>query len=341
MIKIRKSLTRKDIAEAAGVSPSTVSRALAGSSLLPQSTIDHVRKIAEQMGYCRNVLGMRMAANKSFQLGFVVPLNSARRGTFQLSYYSNILDAMVNAAYQRNYSITIHPYESGEKKQVQNLCNLVTSKQVDGLIFVGLTQNSKIPGKLVEAGIPFALLGSRSSLPEVISVNCNPYPGQKKMLQTLGKKGYKKLYFVHGNQSYYDAITQKKTLLKLLEKSKIQLAEILEGDYSRRSGYRAAEHILKKKLKDHCVFLANDRMAVGFYRYCQEHGITIPTEIGVIGSDNDEAATALYPDLTTIQQPRTAMGKIAVEMLIDSLQGKLGTTEPVCIEKSFIERQSI
>ncbi len=339
-----RKLTRTDIAKAVGVSPSTVSRALAGSALLPKSTIAQVRKVASRMGYRPSVLGRRLAANRSFQIGFVLPLGLHRKGPLQMSYYSTILDGMVSGAYPRGYSVSLHPYEQEDAASASRLADIVAERHVDGLVILGLTQRSCIPGTLLSAGVPFVLIGARPEGDGISSVNCNPAPAIRGMLDALRGGSYRRLYFVHGNLQYYDAVAQRRALEDELGERPFESVEILEGDYSRSSGYKAAERILSSSRRDgfkECVFLANDRMATGFYRYCHERGIRIPDRIGVVGSDGDEAATALHPDLCTMLQPRIEMGRAAAGILIDACEDRRSSSRCMMIDESFLKGKSI
>ena len=121
-------------------------------------------------------------------------------------------------------------------------------------------------------------------------------------MKKLELRQYRRLFFVAGNRQYYDAQLQEQAVKRHFADSSLSELEIMDGDYSRRSGHAAAEAIFPRVREGDCVFLANDRMATGFYRYCYENTISIPDQIGVVGSDDDEAARALYPDLTTIHQ---------------------------------------
>ncbi len=339
-----KNLTRNDIAVAAGVSPSTVSRALAHSPLLPSATIERICKIAKELGYRPNQLARRLAANKSFQIGVVAPLGVARKGTFQVGYFASILDAMVSTAYKKNYNITIFPYSSASRGRTEKLVELVSSRHVDGLILLGLKQRSRIPSLLSKAGTPLLLIGSHSTVANVFSVNCDPQSAVAEMLRALEQRDYRRLVYVSGNLDYFDAGIQRRALLKEMESSNIELLKIIDGDYSRRSGYAAAETVMQldSMSEDNdkcCVFLANDRMATGFYRYCNEHGVRIPQQLGVVGSDDDDAARALYPDLTTIRQPRPDIGRVAVELMTRLLDGE--RPKSVVLKKTFVLRESI
>lgn len=335
-----KRLTRKDIADKAGVSPSTVSRALAGrSDLLPEETITHICAIAEEMGYTKNMLASRFASNKSYQIGFVVPLNRYR-GLFQTSYYSTILDAMVTAAYPKGYTVSIAPVE--ETSDIgQHLSGLLSGRQVDGVVIAGLKQNDALPEFLESKKIPATLVGSYFSGQYVGSVNCDPTPAIRTLIKTLESRGYKRLHFVTGNKEYYDAQVQLTAIQSAVAAGSLAELHIIEGDYSRRSGYAAAETVTPDVEPGDCVFLANDRMAMGFYRYCYENHISIPDTISVVGSDDDEAATTLFPDLTTIRQPRQEMGRAAVNLLIERIEGTIPDPFEVTLEKTFCLRKSL
>jgi LacI family transcriptional regulator len=334
-----KNLTRKDIAKAAGVSPSTVSRALAGSPLLPKSTIERVTELAAKLGYKPNILASRLASNRSFQIGFAVELwTGTRRGPIRMSYYSTILDSMVSAAFERDYNVMVLPYLKDGKSAVEHFSDLILAKHVDGIVFAGLTRKSNIPAELLKRKIPFVVIGSEAVKNKFVSVNTDPYPAMTEMLRVLEKRNYRRIFFVEGDPEYYHAVSLKASFMKALKKSSLSMAGMIKGDYSRRSGYDSAEKIISRKKKGDCVFFSNDRMASGFYMYCYEHKIVIPDDIGVIGSDNDDSASALYPGLSTVGQPRVEMGAAAVNRLIDIFEKK--PVQPLVIPNSFIERKS-
>ncbi len=334
-----KNLTRKDIAKAAGVSPSTVSRALAGSPLLPKSTIERVTELAAKFGYRPNILASRLASNRSFQIGFAVELwPGTRRGPIRMSYYSTILDSMVSAAFERDYNVMLLPYLKDGKSAVEHFSNLILSKHVDGIVFAGLTRESNIPAELLKRNIPFVVIGSEAVKNKFVSVNTDPHLSMTEMFKSLEGRNYRRIFFVEGDPEYYHAVSLRASFMKVLEKSSLSLAGVIKGDYSRSSGYDSAGKIFSMKKKRDCVFFSNDRMASGFYMYCHEHKIAIPDDIGVIGSDNDDSASALYPGLSTVEQPRVEMGAAAVNLLIDVFERK--PVQPVVIPNSFIERKS-
>ncbi|OGV34452.1 MAG: hypothetical protein A2020_14855 [Lentisphaerae bacterium GWF2_45_14] len=334
------ALTRKDIAKVAGVSPSTVSRALSGrTDLLPESTIAHICEVASQLGYKPNVLARRLASNKSFQMAYAVPLSVDVRGTFQVSYFSNILDAVVAEAFRNGYNVTIIPLESDARANIEKLHELVATKAVDGLVIAGLKAGDSLPEALHNEDIPFVLVGSHSADNRFPSVNCSPVSAIEKLLSSVEGSD---LYFVHGDLRYDDAVTQLEAVKRAAKKFKFPSVNVIEGNYSRKSGYVAAASIIPEAAgKNAAVFLANDRMAGGFYKYCWENNVKIPDDIKVAGSDDDDASGVLYPALTTIRQMRSEMGTAAVHMLAEILSGKMPEPCFMKIESQFIRRASL
>jgi LacI family transcriptional regulator len=338
MSETRKTLTRNDIALAAGVSPTTVSRALSGSPLLPAATIGRIQEIARRMGYRPNELARRLAANRSRQLGFVIPPTTLRGGAFHLSYYSRLLDAVVGAALARQHTVTILPGFTGPQDG-DRLVRHVETHQVDGLLFLGLRADQADLRPLRRRGLPCVVVGAEPSGKRPLSVNCDPGPGIREMLAALRERDCRRLFFVHGDLAFHDARRQVTAVAAETASAGLPLVRTFPGNYSFRSGYGVAAEVLAASRQGDAVFLANDRMAAGFYRWCHERDIAIPGRIRVVGSDDDYAASLLYPPLSTIHQPRTAMGETAANLLIDLIEGK--TACPAQLPAHFVARESI
>ncbi len=335
-----KQLTRNDVALAAGVAPSTVSRALSGSPLLPLATIEHVQKIATELGYRPNRLASQLASNKSFTLGFVVPEIEGRRGPFQIAYYATLLDSAVREAEKVGFTISIHTLPYNEKS-VDRIKALFDSRAIDGVIVSGLPLKNHMLDSLIHSKIPFVLIGYQNQENEFPIINCRPLKAMQAMLKILEEKGYQEMIYVSGNKKFYDSQLQKADLKKALKSSSIQLVKESAGDYSRKSGYTAAATIFEKTLtKKTVVFLANDSMAAGFYKYAYEHQIAIPQTIGVIGSDDEMISKTLFPELATIRQPRAEMGSVSVKELLAHIKGK-SELKNEFLTSEFINRASI
>lgn len=337
---MNQKLTRNDVALKAGVSPSTVSRALQGSDLLPDATIEHVRKIASEVGYHPNRLASQFARKKSDTIAFIVPELQGGRGPFQVAYFATLLDAAVKEAETLGYTIRILSL-SYQKKSVEKIKTLYASRCFDGFILCGLALQNQIGQSLIDLNIPLITIGFHQAKSNILEVNCRPLFAFNQMFVTLKEKKYQDLIFVKGDSQFHDANQQEADLLEVLKDSAIYLKKTILGDYSRKSGYEAAKQIFQQPLTNKtAVFLANDLMASGFYRYCYEHKISIPEQVGVIGSDDEIIARTLYPELSTIRQPRSAMGTEAVRILEKLLKEKEMEMSP-SLNCEFILRESI
>lgn len=299
-----------------------------------------MRKIADEIGYHPNRLASQLASNKSYTIGFVVPEMQGKRGPFQIAYYANLLDAVVRESEKFGFTISIYsiPYSSSSIAKIKQLYE---SRSIDGIIVNGLSLNNRMINPLLKLKIPLVTIGYQRQKSEFPTINCRPYKALQTMVKILEDKKYQEIIFVGGNMQFYDGVLQKEDLLKALENSSLKLIQELSGDFSRKSGYLAAVEIFKSKItKKTVVFLANDLMATGFYRYAYEHQIAIPQKIGVVGSDDEVIARTLFPELATIRQPRGEMGEVSVRGLLALIKGE----DQVIMEDltcEFIERGSI
>ncbi|HOK05290.1 MAG TPA: LacI family DNA-binding transcriptional regulator [Victivallales bacterium] len=317
-----KSPTRNDVAKIAKVSPTTVSRALSGSPLIPEKTAARIRKIALQLGYSPNILASRFALKRSFQIAFAIEFNGGRvrKGPIQLGYYSGILDGIISSAYPEKYSVLIKPYKEESEIEALNLIKSWLSREIDGIIFASLERNSVMIPVLTKSKMPFVIIGSLyKNLPSLTIDFYEPYLSIMKLIKSKHKQSF---IFLAGDKRYEYAIRQEKSLKQAAKKMKLKISAILEGDYSWKCGYSLAPEIIKKEGKNGVAIFANDRMAAGFYRYCYEQNIKIPYDISVVGADKDPVADGLYPSLTTIVQPRLKMGKEAFFLLKECIENK-------------------
>ena len=116
---------------------------------------------------------------------------------------------------------------------------------------------------------------------------------------------------------------------------------MIEGDYSWKSGYDAAQQILSQKERPTAVFSANDMMALGFIKAIVKAGLRVPEDYSVIGYDNIEMSSLSMPGLTTIDQPKYEVGRIAEHLLVSRLGGQTHQEKQVIMETKVVERESV
>ncbi|MBI4977480.1 MAG: LacI family DNA-binding transcriptional regulator [Spirochaetes bacterium] len=317
----KKKVTRREIAAFAGVSPSTVSRALAGSPLIPDSTKARIGELAKKHGYVPSSLARSFYQKKSFRIALVIPfsLSEGRVRTVPSEYFSKMLYGAVSAATEARFSLNVI---ADDGLSSASLAHEVLSHSVDGFIFLGgsIAQNDRFD-ELHRKNIPFVLVHHYVPGKPYISVDTDSESGLRELLKYFHDNGVRTIGFVTGGEQFVNAIDRKSLLMRLAGEYDCTVSKIVEGNFSRTSGRYAAEQFMKKPFPD-AIVCANDRMAFGLIEEMKRNGIRIPDAVRVAGFDNQDVATLISPALTTIENPFYDVGRGAAEKLIALIGGK-------------------
>ena len=325
-----KSIGRADVAKAAGVSESTVSRALNDSPLISGDIKRKVREQAELLGYYPSRTATLFASNKSLSLGFVVPYYKNIM-PFTRSYFPSLLDGLLVGAMNRDYSIGIVFENHLGKYRTYN--ELINSHSFDGLVFAITQDNFAGLQSMIDNEIPFVLVNNYQE--GAASIYAKPDNGMQKAIAHATSLGHSSITYITGDLRFKNG---KDRLAVFEEQASLNHihAHIIEGDFSRKSGFESFE---KMQQRPSLVMTASDRQAFGFMQACMEQGLHVPRDISVIGYDNFQPAGTSAPPLTTVDHPVTEMGIIAAEMAIDMIQKK-NTPEQKWLDTGFVIRKS-
>lgn len=308
------------MAKLAGVSSSTVSRALNDHPAIGEDTKAKIRKISQELGYTPSQLSRSYYQNKSFRLGLVIPFlqKGEEVETLPKEYFSKVLLGATHRGMQNDYSINLIP---DQNLKSEDLIELVKSKSVDGLIIVGAKNNDKRFKNLQTQNIPFIFVHHYDPRHPYLYVDIDPKAGMEEAILLLKNQGIKNCSFLGAGDIFINSTDRQEVFEKLCKKHSITIHSVHQGDYSRNSGTITAEVLLNKGLPD-ALISANDRMAYGALEAFKSAGIHIPEQIKIIGFDNQEISQLSHPQLTTIENPFYKIGQIAANLLIGKLNGE-------------------
>lgn len=346
------SITLKEIAKKANVSISTVSRVINNDTVKPASkeTADKVWKIVKDLGYVPNQNARNLIINPNTKTQ-KLPTKSigciftSTMDTYNDPFYSYIARGIQEEAVKRGY-ILGYSYSSCDKN-FSALYNNIMANPVDGAIILGrfdkdtlefLKKNIDI---LVYAGVNYVGEG----LDEVI---CDGYKGATTALEYLIQLGHEKIGFIGeiGLNPKIKVINEHRwsAYLDTLNKNNIILDEayVVEVDLNIEDAYMGMKKYLNMN-KDHlptAFYCANDFVAIGAMKAIQEGNLKIPDDISIVSLDGIEMSEYVTPPLTTINIPKEELGKYAVKVLIDKIEGE--TSLPIRVDFPFelIIRQS-
>lgn len=318
---MKKRVTRNDVANKAGVNPSTVSRALNGNASIPEQTRERIRKIASDLGYVPSRLSSSFSSGKSYKLGALVPYRQAHSGvhTIAQEYFSQFLLGALRSASRDGYSVNII---ADDNFTTDDLERLVLSGDVDGLFFLGLRIGDERPEELLVRKVPFVCIHHYPKENKFPAVDTDSESGMRQLFEHFLKLHVKSAGFLSGGPDYRNSIDRSTLFHRLCREYSINAAVEAAGRFSRHSGYDAADTFVSHPagLPD-VIVCANDRMAFGLIQGLADKGFAVPEDVRVTGFDNLDAASLVRPRLTTISNPFYEIGERAAAKLIGMIAG--------------------
>ncbi|MFQ3620130.1 MAG: LacI family DNA-binding transcriptional regulator, partial [Spirochaetales bacterium] len=293
-----------------------------------------VRQAAKELGYITSRQAALFARRKTKTLAFIVP-SYGSFPPFSRSYFPALLDGAVLEADELDYSITI--ILDKQRHKTEDYYTLVQSKTVDGLLFAVTRADFQPFQGLREQGVPFVLINNYHT--GLNSVDAKPEPGMRKAFQHVYILEHRHFGYITGDMQYRNAVDRLDTFKKLSEEFDIKTT-IVEGDFSKKSGYLGAEKLLSIKNPPSVIFTSSDRCAFGVLQYASSKGIRVPEELSVVGYDNLPPVQDITPPLSTVSQPVTELARHATRLLIDILEGKRQEPIQEWLETDFIARSS-
>ena len=315
----KESFTINDIAQKTGVSKSTVSRVLCNDVHVSPETREKVLACARDMNFQPNYFAKGLKTQKSKTIAFLVP-------NIEIMIYPAIIQAMEVETLKRGYTILLCDIQENKEIAQEYVRNL-KSRNVDGFIFSTAYWDSSLNQEIRDAekaGFPCVNL-LRTDASDTVSIRLNNTKGSEIGMDYLIKKGKKRIAFIQGQeelQLYRDRFEGYK---KALEKHSIPYDENLVWCGFRDGEFCASSEVKNKitlGLDVDAIFCSSDNIATSTMHALYEMGYKIPEDISLIGYDNVPISQLLIPRLTSIGQPFKEMGRKAVDVLIDMIEGK-------------------
>jgi LacI family transcriptional regulator len=333
-----KEVTIYDLAKRLNISPATVSRGLKDHPGISKKTKKRIFDLVEEMGYRSNTFARNLRQQKTNTIAVLVhELNS--------NFITSVLAGIEKVTTEAGYDLIIAHSSESYVKEAANAKNLF-HKRVDGLI-ASLSADTKDLhhfDPFIDKGVPvifFDRVDPGSNSPMVIIDNFKAgYTATKHLV----KQGCKRIVHVTSTLERNVYMDRYKGYREALAEAGIPFREnmLIIGDLTEQAGMNAALQVLKMKPKPDGAFITNDFVAAAFMRTLKENGIAIPTDIAIVGFNNDAIGNLIEPALTTIDYPGKEMGEIAARNLINHLKGvsNINQTNTIILRSDLIIRKS-
>jgi DNA-binding LacI/PurR family transcriptional regulator len=324
----RKSIA--DIARFAGVSKSTVSRALNDSPLANPETKERVRAIAREHDFRPSAAARNLSLRSSHTIAFVMYAYGGNDCSLITDPFSlEIMGGITMGLHELGYDLLIAHVDPNDRDWIGHFLD---SGRVDGFILMTSTEKKHYVDMLTERRAPFVTWGASGG--GCCTVCGDDRLGGQLATERLLSLGRKRIAFLGGMRNEPEVKERYlgyETALIRAGRS-VDPALVVYGDYSERSGARAMEELLQHDAHVDAVFSNSDLMAIAAMRTLQARGIRIPDDIAVVGYDDLSMAAYVTPALTTISQNIPGAGKLIARDLVGFLEKGICTTTRMPVE---------
>ncbi len=322
----------KDVAALANVSSQTVSRVINGKPDVAEETRRRVWRAARQLGYRPNTLARSLASRRSNTLGL---LTCSVNDDFR----AEVIMGAEQEARSRGYLFVLTVTE-GNPDQLAIMCNLMLERQVDGLLLLTPCPLTRQP---LDCDLPIVTLAYPLEGPHVINVDVDNIDGSYQAARHLTSLGHRRIGVVAGPCGWKAAVDR-------VEGARRALAEVGESleplqvencaDWTLEAGYTAVRALWRRLAGLTALICANDWIALGVYRFLREQSLRIPSDVSIVGFDDLPICLYADPPLTSVGQPRLALGRLLTKFLVDAIEHGVDSGQGMLVKAELICRAS-
>ncbi|WP_127145522.1 LacI family DNA-binding transcriptional regulator [Pelagibacterium montanilacus] len=308
--------TLSDVAREAGVSPTAVSRYLNNRIELPQITTDRIDAAIAKLDYRPNLLAKRLSTGKTEAIALVTP-------EIANPFFAELAAAIEQEAERHGYAVYISSTRGSREREIAAI-NRLRDQHVDGLIMM---TNEPDDGRLA------TLLRKRSNVvildedipgvdvPRIFVENAQ---GAYLATRHLIDAGHRDIALVSGPETLFSVKERREGFARAMAESGLPIRPdwVLLGAYTRAFGHEAAQRLLTGPDRPSAILACSDYIAIGILEATRRMGLSVPTDLSLVGFDDMPFAELVHPALTSVRQPIAEMGRQAVEKIMAMIAGK-------------------
>jgi LacI family transcriptional regulator len=329
-------LTIDDIAELAGVSTASVSRALNGRPGVSSATRATILKIASDHQFTGNLAARALSSGKDGRVAVTLPYVHAE-------YFARILAGAADAFYKRGVSLMLETTAHSHDRQAGALRKLMRSG-IDGALLMLPDESPSELEDLYDSGFRFIVVDAIDPLTVPLPwITCAHAIGARDAMRHLLGLGHRRIGIVTGEPKLLTSLDRLHGVRQALSTAGISLEEDLVRQRSYRNpegGYTAAMELLTAPDPPTAIFAFNDVLAFGVLRAAHELGVAVPAGLSVVGFDDLEPASLVTPALTTVRQPLTRIGAVAADLLLQWIDGEEPAAMHIELPVELVQRGS-
>ena len=313
MPKLRTTMA--DIAQIANVSKMTVSRVLNNKPGVADDTRQRILEVVNELGYS---LQSPLPMSGPHIIAILIPQHPT-------VYLGELLNGISKAAEQLGCGLMLYTQAMfSQATDPNNNLSPLRTGLVDGAIIIVPPDFEKVVNKLNQCELPYVVVDHHSEAPDEASVTATNRKGMLEATRYLLALGHRRIGFIAGRMDIACTHERLQGYQDGLEEVGLRFEQDLvrQGDYLQPSGFRHAKALLDMDNPPTALLVSNDMMAYGALEAARARGLSIGRDVSIIGFDDVFLSSQTYPPLTTVRQPLSEMGEVALDMLVDLVESR-------------------
>ena len=319
--------TMDDVARLAGVSKKTVSRVINDSPLVNDATRAGIKELIDDIGYKPDPQARGFAFRRSYLVGMISDNPTPQ-------YVVNVQLGLLDVLKGTDFELVVHPCDRNSDTFIEDARKFIEMQKLYGVVLTpSVSEDERLAEALREIGCAYIRIASVALDMERRMIVTNDRVGAREAARHLAKLGHTRIALIAGRRSFRSAHERRSGFEDGLTEFGIRLPTdyVLQGDYTFESGLARGAEILDLDPPPTAVFAANDEMAAGALQALHVAGLKAPEDLSVVGFDDFETATRIWPRLTTVHTPARRIGQLAAQRLLafDDEEAPLGPNQTV------------
>jgi DNA-binding LacI/PurR family transcriptional regulator len=312
---LQKPVSIKDIARAAKVSYSTVSRALQNSPMVGRTTTERIKQIAQQSGYRASAVARSLVTSKTRTIGVVVT-------TLSDPFVAEVVTGIEEMAESNRYSVFLATCHADPMRE-ERVVNAFEERRVDGIIVMASRVGALYMPHLLRMKVPIVLLNNFGQSEFAYSIGIDNLDASRTATQYLISLGHRRIAYLGDHAGYQSDIDRFSGYRQALQQADFLFRPelVVHGDGKPAGGEEAMFRLMRLPTRPTAVFCYNDMSALGALRAARTLKMLVPEDVSVVGFDDLFLASFANPPLTTVRQPMAYMGKLATDIILRLLSG--------------------
>jgi LacI family transcriptional regulator len=312
--------TVSEVARAAGVGTTTVSRVINGGERVSPKTLAHVQRVIEKLGYRPNQAARVLKGHRTKTIGLVIP-------SIADPFFSSCAEAVQAVALANDSLLIVTTSHNDPHAEIENL-KILISHRVDGLIVAPANSHGEALRDLLKRiSIPIVAVDRPINGSLVDSVVTDNFEGAKIATQHLIGHGYKRIVCLTGESTLF-------TIQERIRgyRAAVDAAGLTSTLNTSIRDYRSAEYAIESMLSGpqppDALFTLKNSTTIYAFEVLQKLNVAVPKTIALLGFDDFELAATVRPSISVVQQPVEEIGRVAAEILFDQLLGNVSVRPP-------------